>query len=229
MDKLKKIARVVRNRLDRGCPWNHFFSQDGEDVVLLSHIGEKADGFYVDIGAFHPTKYSNTYLFYQKGWSGINVDARPGSMDEFRRLRPRDCNIESAVSGKPGTLQYFLFNDPAMNTCEPALARERDGLAQFRLVETRTVQSQPLASILEKNMGERRHIDFMSIDVEGFDLEVLESNDWTKFRPTMILAEDGDVQNLREAIKSPIAQFLEGHSYTLVAKTFRTLFFKSEK
>jgi FkbM family methyltransferase len=226
---LKQTARKIRGRLDRECRHQLSFSQDGEDVVLWSYFGEKAEGFYVDIGAFHPTKYSNTYLFYKKGWSGINVDARPDSMNEFRRLRPRDCNIESAVSRAPGALQYFLFNEPALNTCDHALARQRDGLAHYRLVDTKTVQSQTLASILEKNIGDRRDIDFLSIDVEGVDLEVLESNDWTRYRPSMILAEDGDVQSLSEAVKSPITRFLEKLKYTPVAKTYRTLFFKSDK
>src|SRR5580658_8816405 len=78
--------------------FRHSFSQEGEDMILASFFEGKKNGFYVDVGAHHPKRFSNTHHFYIRGWRGINVDATPGSMKLFRRTRPDDINIEAAVS-----------------------------------------------------------------------------------------------------------------------------------
>jgi hypothetical protein len=72
--------------------WVKSFSQEGEDMVLRKEFQDKLNGFYIDIGAYHPQKYSNTCYFYCKGWRGINVDPTPGSMDVFKKERPNDIN-----------------------------------------------------------------------------------------------------------------------------------------
>ena len=195
-------------------------------MVLARLFEQKRTGFYVDVGAHHPTRFSNTYLFYLRGWQGVNVDAMPGSMEEFRRLRPRDLNIEALISSKKEALKYFVFNEPAMNTCDPELARQRDGLEHFRITETRTIESQALGTVLAKSITPGQDIDFMSVDVEGLDLDVLKSNDWQRFRPTVILTEDYGVLSMEHALKSPIAGFLGEHGYVLFAKTMNTLFFQ---
>src|SRR5690554_6253894 len=74
------------------------YSQEGEDILLEKLFEGKNDGFYVDVGAHHPRRFSNTYLLYRRGWRGINIDAMPGSMAEFRRLRGRDINLEIPIS-----------------------------------------------------------------------------------------------------------------------------------
>ena len=76
------------------------YSQEGEDLILQRFFEKQAVGFYVDVGAHHPRRYSNTYLFYKKGWSGINIDAMPNSMKRFDKYRPRDINIEKPISEK---------------------------------------------------------------------------------------------------------------------------------
>jgi len=205
------------------------FSQEGEDMVLARVFENKSSGVYVDVGAHHPIRFSNTYMFYLRGWSGVNVDGMPGSMDVFRRMRPRDRNIEALISSKPGALTYHLFNDPAMNTCDPQLARQRDGLANFRQTGAAIIKSHTLASILEIHLGESREIDFMSVDVEGMDLDVLQSNNWRKFRPTVILAEDFGLPDLEATLNTPTATFLAEHGYVLFAKTVNTLFFRQNE
>src|SRR5262249_32770188 len=74
------------------------YSQEGEDMILNRIFGEKKSGFYVDVGAYHPKRFSNTYFFYKKGWRGINIDAMPGSMKPFNAKRNRDINVETPVS-----------------------------------------------------------------------------------------------------------------------------------
>ena len=79
-------------------PWvRHSYSQDGEDMVLRKIFKNQKMGFYVDIGAHHPKRFSNTHLLYKKGWKGINIDATPGSMKLFNQLCPRDTNLELGV------------------------------------------------------------------------------------------------------------------------------------
>lgn len=74
------------------------YAQEGEDMILHRIFERQSVGFYVDVGAHHPFRFSNTYLFYQKGWRGINIDAMPNSMRLFNRFRPRDINLECGIS-----------------------------------------------------------------------------------------------------------------------------------
>src|SRR3989304_3055726 len=103
------------------------FAQEGEDLLLVSLFEGQASGFYVDVGAHHPRRYSNTLALYSKGWNGINIDAMPGSMRPFQEARPRDINLELAISDERRVLTYYEFNEPALNGFDPELARRRAG------------------------------------------------------------------------------------------------------
>jgi len=85
-------------------------------MILRCLFASKFDGFYVDVGVHHPMRFSNTFLFYKRGWSGANTDATPGSMKPFRKWRPRDINIEAAIGKERTTMNFFEFADPAMNS-----------------------------------------------------------------------------------------------------------------
>ena len=190
------------------------FSAAGEDMMLRHLLGsDKTNGFYVDVGAFHPTLYSNTYFFYLYGWRGINVEARPGSKKLFDKLRPRDVNLEVGVSGKRGILTYFFIDETSSVN-----SFSRDFLAQLGLLgdvkAEIPVPVLPLATLLERHLPNGQAIDFMNIDVEGHDLEVLESNDWTRFRPKFIVVEDEQVN----AGDSRILQLMKGHGYEMCAQ-----------
>jgi FkbM family methyltransferase len=208
------------------CLLSHAYSQEGEDMVLGRIFERKSDGFYVDVGAHHPIRYSNTYFFYRRGWRGINIDAMPGSMEAFKLNRPKDINLEIAVAEKPGKLAYHIFNDPALNTFDKALARERDGKDIYKIVEVKEIEMRPLAQILADHLPAQQSIDFLSVDVEGLDLAVLRSNDWSRFSPEYVLAEDFSGDTVEEALASPIAAFLRPLGYVLFAKTAHTQIYK---
>jgi hypothetical protein len=88
------------------------FASAGEEMILRHVIGsDKRDGFYVDVGAYHPVLFSNTYFFYLNGWTGINIEARPGSREAFEKVRPRDINLEMGVSLNGGELTYYVIGD----------------------------------------------------------------------------------------------------------------------
>lgn len=202
------------------------FSQEGEDLILDRLFGEKRNGFYIDIGAHHPYKYSNTFNFYLRGWRGINIDAMPGSMKLFDKTRKRDINIEAAIAAIDDTLSFHIFNDTALNTFHPEVAKRYSTISYFKLIEKRKITTQKLGDILEKHIDERQIIDFMSIDVEGYDLSVLMSNNWVKFRPNIILIEILDVDEIENAQQNEIYNFLLAKGYRLFSRTYNTFIFK---
>jgi len=103
------------------------FSQFGEDMILRNFFLGKAKGFYVDIGAHHPVRYSNTWYFYRLGWSGINIDPLPGSKEQFEKVRPRDLFLSEGLSDDPVEIRYHRFKNPLQNTFSPSLAKNGGG------------------------------------------------------------------------------------------------------
>ena len=223
-ESILKIIRTVRNDYLNGCAINSY-SQEGEDMVLRRFFEQKAVGFYVDVGAHHPKRFSNTCYFYENGWSGINIDAMAGSMKLFSKMRPRDTNVEIPVSSEENILTYYMFNEPALNGFDAHLSEKRDAASSpYKVKQKIDLQTRSLASIFNEFLPSNTKIDFLSIDVEGFDLDVLKSNDWDKYRPDMVLVEIlGSSLDLNE---SDIVQFLTGHGYSAYAKTMNTVFFK---
>jgi FkbM family methyltransferase len=202
------------------------YSQEGEDLVLNRYFGYKQNGFYIDVGAHHPKRFSNTHFFYKKGWQGLNIDAKPDSMILFNKYRPRDINIEAAISEKEGDMTYYMFSESALNTFDYDLAMDRAKDNSALDMSECTINMLPLSKVLDASIKEGMHIDFMSIDVEGFDLSVLKSNDWVKYRPTYLLVECLDVKTLVES-SDPIHKFLTSKDYIPIAKTYYTMFYKN--
>jgi len=166
------------------------YSQEGEDLILTRIIGEKKEGFYIDVGAHHPKIFSNTFLFYKRGWRGINIEARPGSKKIFDKNRPCDINVEVPISSEDKILKYYIFNEPALNGFSKEMSNSRNGLKDYRIIKEIDLHTKTLKEVLDSNMMENQHIDFLNIDVEGLDYDVLVSNDWTKYKPSIILIED---------------------------------------
>lgn len=202
---------------------NLCYGQDGEDLILDRLLERQAQGFYVDVGAHHPVRFSNTYLFYKRGWCGINIDAMPDSMKKFERLRPRDINIECGVASSAGRLKYFQFNEPALNTFDEREAALKDK-PPYQLLDTIEVEVQRLDALLAHHLPVGQQIDFMTVDVEGKDEEVLASNDWERFRPRFILGETLRTDMLQMA-GCPVVQLLSSVGYTPVGKVYNTTFF----
>ncbi|WP_298717472.1 FkbM family methyltransferase [Chitinophaga sp.] len=178
----------------------------------------------MDVGALHPKRFSNTYKFYRKGWRGINIDAMPGSMAEFRNIRPEDINLEIPVSDKAETLDFYIFNEPALNTFSKELAEERSQKAIYHVEKVVKVQTDTLSGILDAHLPAGKAIDFLTIDAEGLDYQVLVSNNWTKYRPKVVLIESE--LDIRGLMGSESDRLLEANGYGLYAKTVKTYFYK---
>jgi FkbM family methyltransferase len=235
MRNARKVARAVvpawtlealRRGLEKLDPFvNLAYSQDGEDMVLRRLFERQPRGFYVEVGAHHPYRFSNTCYFYRRGWTGINIDPNPDAIMAFRRDRPSDINVCVGVSDVPGKLSFHFFSEPALNTFDADLAAERAKLPGYRLLETRDIPVKRLDGLLAEHLPPGRKIDFLSIDVEGMDLAVLRSNDWQRYRPAILLVEAHE--RTAAAIESdPINAFVVAAGFQLIAKTLNTLIYE---
>jgi FkbM family methyltransferase len=200
------------------------FSQMGEDMIVRKLFERNQSGFYVDIGAYHPKQFSNTYYFYIQGWRGITIEAMPGSSEEFKSIRPRDKHIEIGISDKKQKIPFYIFDQPALNTFSKSHALQQQKKTGYKIIKQIQVKLERLDTVLEKNIPAHTEIDLMSIDVEGMDLAVLFSNNWKKFLPKVIIVEDATFSILNPQ-KSKIYTFLIKKGYKLVGITDVSLVF----
>jgi len=224
---LRRIIKNLVNSKKQNLPFlNESYSQEGEDLLLARIFENQTDGFFVDVGALHPQRFSNTFKFYKLGWRGINIDAMPQSMIEFNKIRPEDINLEIPVSDKKEVLSYYIFNEPALNTFSKEMAEERSKKEIYNVQKVVDIETRTLTDILDKYLPEGRAIDFLTIDVEGLDFQVLKSNNWEKYQPKMILLENE--LEIQEMIGSSIDLFMQEKNYQLYAKTVKTFFYKNK-
>lgn len=158
------------------------FSQFGEDVYLAGYFSDRPNGFYVDVGALHPFFASNTYLLHRKGWRGMNLEPNPAGLRLCERYRPADINLPWAVATVEGEAS-FVLNGSFSGIDDEAYLWGRDGLAAI------SVRTRRLDSVFAEYLPPQTEIDFLSVDCEGHDLDVLDSNDWDRWRPRLIAVE----------------------------------------
>lgn len=219
----------------KGIYWNYLdgssfrsFSGEGEDMILRKIFYKKNEGFYVDVGAYHPKKSSNTYYFYKKGWKGINIDAMPGSMKLFNRFRPNDINIETPVGIEDELISYYEFEDKALNGFETEILKSKDQLkTQNKIKKIHELKSRSLNFILEESLRKDQKIDFLSIDVEGSELRILSGLDLVKYKPEWILIEIWNFE-IGEFSNNPVDKFLRAAGYFPKAKTINTVFYSNK-
>ena len=205
----------VKLLLGRG--YNKSFGQFGEDAVLQTLL-QKKKATYIDVGAYHPVLYSNTYAFYKRGWSGVVIDANLNSKLLFNVFRPRDTFINAAV-GKEGTKTYYNYSDPAFNQLSDIEPPLPNGVS---LVSKDVVKVIPLETLVG-NIGP---VDLLNIDVEGLDLEVLETYDWNN--PPRVIAIEVHDFNAETPKNSPAYVFLHEKGYRLTALCGVTLIFTTK-
>jgi FkbM family methyltransferase len=172
----------------------HSYSQFGEDLLIDRLLGKPGTGVYVDVGANDPDFLNNTKRFYERGWRGVNIEPHVGLFRKFLTARPGDTNLNIGVGPVEGELEFFLF-DPHQNSTFSAREAERYKSLGEKLVGVEKVKVETLRAVLER-IGKR--VDFLSVDAEGIDLEVLKSNDWSRFRPVLVCVESGDYETREE-------------------------------
>lgn len=215
------LIRYVFHHMDRYGDIS--YAQEGEDRILSRVIDLSKKGFYVDVGAHSPSRCSNTYYFYKKNWNGINIDAMPGSMRLFNWTRRRDINLEIAIGESNTELIYYMFKERLFNTFDKNLADER--IERFKSYNTIKIPVLRLEEVLDTYLPRDQEIDFLSVDVEGLDLQVLRSNNWNKYRPKYLIVEILH-NNFDEILKSESYQYLLEKDYDIFAKSTFSVIFK---
>jgi FkbM family methyltransferase len=188
-----------------------FYSQHGEDYLLWEFFKNKASGYYLDIGAFDGRYLSNTYSFYDAGWRGICVDANPENFKRCAELRAEEMVVHSVCCNTDGENVDFLCEPSGLYSSKDLGQEKKDDV--FSRLEKNSLPNEltqikvpttTLNSLLSKNLPPNTTIDFISIDVEGAEMEVLNGFDIDKWQPTVIIVEANDEQS-KELIIAKLA------------------------
>ena len=193
------------------------FSQYAEDL-LFYHMQPQYEGFYVDVGAFHPHVHSNTYKFYLKGWRGVTVEPNPDIAPAFNSTRPRDTHLTIGIAAAASHLTYYRFEDAHRNTFDADFVSH---VSSPRRGEVH-VPCVPLSAVFDEHCAGKQ-VDLISIDCENRDLEVAASLDWSRHRPTVVVIEDFEQfdSGANAAVPpSAIRSFFASRDYALAAQAF---------
>ena len=204
------------------------YSMQGEDLTVEKYFKEIDNGFYVDIGCYHPIQYNNTILLYQKGWRGINIDINEFSIKLFNFCRPDDLNLNLAVSDKNGEIDfYYQKKISALST----IKKSQSDLVFQGKIKKKTISSQTLTQILDDSKYKDKPIDFLDIDIEGADLDALKSLDFSRYSPKLICVEilhENMFINNNDIEKSDIYNLLKAKNYKKIwSGIFNHIFVKN--
>jgi len=192
-----------------------YFGQTAEDVILRIYLPE-SKGSYIDIGAGRPITYSNTFAFYRRGWKGVCVDPISTNTKLLKSFRRNDQVLNILIGEKEEDIDFWEFDPYHYSTAEEAVALKVQDVLGLRLHNFSKKAVRPLSSIAPKCSG--FDASLLSIDVEGFDLVVLKSNDWQIYHPRVICVEEWE-KTMDENFNSEIAGFLANHGYKRMAWT----------
>jgi FkbM family methyltransferase len=215
---LKKhlILNKLKNRLFGRYP-SLSYSRSGEDLIIEEFFRNQQSGFYVDIGAYHPINHSNSYKYYLKGWRGINIDPNKKAIELFHQVKPQDINLHMAIGDFTGEIEYYSFsNDDSMNTVSKSFVDSAVKNSKLRIDNVTLVKIDSLENIFAKHLPLNQKIDFMTVDVEGFDLKVLQSNNWIIYRPKVLCVELE--ATMESVMATEIATYMKEQNYN--AKAF---------
>tara|TARA_Y100000996_G_scaffold397398_1_gene364390 strand:+ start:449 stop:1120 length:672 start_codon:yes stop_codon:yes gene_type:complete len=189
------------------------YSQCGEDLFIKNFFRNKRNGKFVDLGAYNPIKYNNTYLLYQKGWTGINIDLNETSIDQFNIIRKKDKNIIAAISDKKiKTKVYFENLFSPLNTLVKNFNSE---ISEKNFKYMKTKKFEDLI---------KRRIDFINIDIEGMDFKVLKSINLKFYKPKLICIEIFGKKNVKI-----VKNYLKNKKYFYIKKIGPSYFFSLNK
>jgi len=195
-----EIHRKIWRELIKGS-----YSQNYEDLIIDKYFGKKI-GSYVEIGAYHPTRLSNTYLFYKKGWRGTVIEPNPEVRNKFTEIRSGDKFLSIGVADKNNYLKYYKFLIPALNTFSKKNINKNHKIIGVENVEIKNVKD-----VINK------YYDYLSIDTEGFDKLILKNWPWKICKPKIICVE-GETKSILTKI-----------GYRVFAKTKDNTIFVFEK
>jgi hypothetical protein len=207
------------------------FGQYAEDVLVRKYFpSDFSGGKYLDVGAYHPFRHSNTAFFWLKGWSGVNVDANPATIELFRKVRIGDRNICAAIV----PAEFLSDGSAEVELDIPFGASERAGISAIgrirsKMQEPKNIPSK-LINVPAKTVNQLlyenqlKELDFFSLDIEGFDSAIIKDFDFSYCTPKMICVEDFS-RSFEELTESTLTRLLVSRDYKLVGRAgFSSIF-----
>lgn len=196
------------------------YSFGSVDLLINYYFKNKKKGFYLDVGCQHPVSNNNTYLLFKKGWSGINIDLDQKSIDLFNLVRNKDINLNTAVSSSVTEKKLFFYHDKsAINTLDENVSNFQSA----KVKEIRNVKTNTLNNILNKYNIKK--IDYLNIDVEGHEIDVLNGFDIKKYSPEIVSIEYLDLKmkrlefknnDLKNVLNSEIYKYMVFNGFSLI-------------
>jgi FkbM family methyltransferase len=206
------------------------FSQHGEDRVVLNYFNNRP-GFYVDVGANHPFRISNTYLLYLNGWRGITVEPMPHLSQKHRLYRPNDRHFNVGAGAQDGTMKLYELIPNVLTTFDEEVASAHVNSGRAVLSSNPEIPVRTIAS-LRREVQAQEHIDFLNVDCEGYDLKALEGVGWSMTKPTLICVETGGLLGryaTQQNSRNEIHDFLSNVGYTVLTELGCNTFFELKR
>ncbi len=208
-----------------------YYSFSGVDVIIENIFRNINNGFYIDVGCQNPIKNNNTYLLYKKGWRGLNIDLDNDNINLFNIARPKDHNINVAVSSEIGEADlYFYHKKSPINTID----KKTSDYQKAKVSDIKKVKTDTLNNIINNSKYNNKKFNLLSIDVEGHELQVLKGLDFNKYKPDVIVVEFLDFStkklevknlNIENLFKTELFQYLISKNYILVNYIYSDLIF----
>ena len=229
---MKKIEKKIKDYLVKIYPFNklyfflkilkkskkrYHYADNGEDIIIQGLFNHKKDGFYIDVGCYHPIRASLTHLLYKKGWKGVNIDISKDTINLFNIARPNDKNINIGIADKEG--EDFYYQSSHIN--------QANSFKFYNNVKKVKVQITTLDNII-KNLGVKK-IDFLNIDVEYRDFNALQGLNLNSVRPSLIAIEDNDAYDIADVTNSDIYKYMTNKEYFLYSKLNCTNFYLDKR
>ena len=205
---LYKLLKIFRNKK----PSFHY-GEFAEDVFIDRILKKTKKGIYVDVGCYHPFKGSLTFRLFNRGWNGVNIDISKTSIDLFRISRSKDINLNLAITDYDGDVIYYQ-NSPINQ--QNSLIKSNEHQLKIK------IRCNKLDTVLAENAI--KNFDYLNIDVEGVELNVIRGLNFDKFSPKLISIENNNL-SIKDYMESEIYKILTNNNYILINKIGVTNFF----
>jgi FkbM family methyltransferase len=202
------------------------FSQHGEDRLVLNYFNNRP-GFYVDVGANHPFRLSNTYWLYLNGWRGITIEPMPHLSRRHRRYRPNDLHFNVGAGSQDGTMKLYDLIPHVLTTFDEDVASAYLNSGRAVLSSNPQIRIRTISSLCSEAQVQK--IDFLSVDCEGYDLKALEGVDWSLKKPALICIETSGIaasSATHQNAGADIHEFLSKIGYKVLVELGCNTFFE---
>jgi FkbM family methyltransferase len=210
-------------------PGDVTYAQSGEDIIIMVFCRHfKIDKpSYFDIGCWEPVASNNTFLMYRFGGRGVLVEPNPALTEKIRKTRPEDKLLPVGIGvSDAAEADYFVFNDSQLNTFDPDQVKQLSTEPNIKLEKTIKVPLVNINRAIAEHMNGKAP-DILSIDIEGLDLAVLKTLDFTKYRPKMICAETIITNTLTHHPDTTL--FMTSQGYEVHGMTFANTIYLDKK